>query len=286
MIPKKLRIAVVAPGSRIDESAAARVTGLAHALFPDRVDIVFHPQCFLSSGHFAGPDAARATSFAEVANDPAYDVVWFARGGYGAVRIAPLVMEKLAPAARQKTFAGYSDGGSLLAALYRAGYERLAHAPMPSDVLRAGGEAAVSRSLRFLLDGAEDALEPSLSQAPAVAFNITILAHLIGTPLQPDLSGHVLMLEEVAEALYRTDRDLAQITSSADIRRVGGIRLGRCSAGPPNDPDFGQSEEEIVRHWCAVSGIAYLGRADIGHDIDNKVVPFGRFVRSRSAITT
>ncbi len=32
----------------------------------------------------------------------------------------------------------------------------------------------------------------------------------------------------------------------------------------------------MVRHWCAVSGIAYLGRADIGHDIENKVVPFGR----------
>jgi muramoyltetrapeptide carboxypeptidase len=30
-----------------------------------------------------------------------------------------------------------------------------------------------------------------------------------------------------------------------------------------------------VQHWCARSGIAYLGRADIGHDADNKVVPFG-----------
>jgi len=26
-----------------------------------------------------------------------------------------------------------------------------------------------------------------------------------------------------------------------------------------------------------VSGILYLGRADIGHDIDNKIVPFGRW---------
>ena len=33
--------------------------------------------------------------------------------------------------------------------------------------------------------------------------------------------------------------------------------------------------EEIARDWCARTGIAWLGRADIGHDAANKVVPFG-----------
>jgi muramoyltetrapeptide carboxypeptidase len=35
-------------------------------------------------------------------------------------------------------------------------------------------------------------------------------------------------------------------------------------------------EEAVMRHWCGVSGIPYLGRADIGHDAENKIVPFGR----------
>ena len=39
------------------------------------------------------------------------------------------------------------------------------------------------------------------------------------------------------------------------------------------------TEEEIVRYWCAKAGIAYLGRADIGHDVENKVVPFGAMKR-------
>ena len=56
---------------------------------------------------------------------------------------------------------------------------------------------------------------------------------------------------------------------------MAGIRLGRCSDVPENDPDFGRTEEEIARYWCERSGIPYLGRADIGHDVDNKVVPFG-----------
>ncbi|MBX4159028.1 hypothetical protein K4A07_18050, partial [Lactiplantibacillus plantarum] len=87
---------------------------------------------------------------------------------------------------------------------------------------------------------------------------------------------HVLMLEEVAEAAYRIDRMMFHLTGQASIRRVAGIRLGRVSDITPNDPDFGQTPEEIVRYWCLRSGIPYLGTADIGHDGANKVVPFGR----------
>jgi muramoyltetrapeptide carboxypeptidase len=83
------------------------------------------------------------------------------------------------------------------------------------------------------------------------------------------------MLEEVSEHMYRIDRALLHITGNPAMRRVAGIRLGRCSAIPPNEPDFGQTAEQVARHWCDVSGIPYLGPADIGHDVDNKVVPFG-----------
>jgi muramoyltetrapeptide carboxypeptidase len=99
---------------------------------------------------------------------------------------------------------------------------------------------------------------------------------MIGTPLQPDLAGHVVMLEEVSEAMYRTDRAMFHITSNANLRRAAGIRLGRCSDVTPNDPDFGETEEEVVRRWCERSGIPWLGRCDIGHDAANRVVPFGR----------
>ncbi len=268
-----MKIGVVAPASRLEQATAERVTALAEAAFGGRAEIVFHPQCFLSCGHFAGDDAARAEAFLAVANDPAFDGVWFARGGYGSGRIAERVLAGLTAAAGNKIYLGYSDGGFLLAGLYAKGL-RVAHGPIPHDLRREGGDAAMRRALSYLIDGAPQSLEPSLD-GPAAAFNLTILSHLIGTRLMPDLSGHVLMLEEVSEHLYAIDRALFHVTGSAAVRRVAGIRLGRCSDIPPNDPPFGQTPEEIVRHWCAVSGIAYLGRADIGHDADNKVVPFG-----------
>ena len=150
--------------------------------------------------------------------------------------------------------------------------------PMAADLARNGGESAVMRSLSFLVDRDARGLEPSVSRDGATAaFNITILSHLLGTPFEPDLSGHTLMLEEISEHMYRIDRALMHITSAPGIRRVAGIRLGRCGDIPENDPDFGETEEDVARHWCEVSGIPYLGRADIGHDVDNKIVPFGRW---------
>jgi muramoyltetrapeptide carboxypeptidase len=272
-----VRIGVVAPASRIDAELAEQVRELADELHPGRVALHFHPQCFLSSGHFAGDDDSRARAFLDVANDPQFDALWIARGGYGSCRIASQVMAGLAPAAREKLYLGYSDVGTLLGALYRKGFPRLAHGPMPADLLRENGKLAVTRALHFLVDQNQTTLEPSVDgKTPMAAFNITILAHLFGTGFEPDLSGHVVMLEDVSEHMYRIDRSLWQITRNAAMRNAAGIRLGRVSAVPPNDPDFGLTEVEVVRHWCAVSGIPYLGRADIGHDVDNKIVPFGK----------
>lgn len=272
----KVKIGVVAPAARLEPATAERVTTLATAAFAGRAEVVFHPQCFLSAGHFAGDDNARAGAFLEFANDPGFTHVWFARGGYGSGRIVPSVLDGLTAAAKNKTYLGYSDGGFLLAAFYKKGF-RVAHAPIPHDIRRIGGEAAVTRALAWMINGTREALEPSIDHVhPVVAFNLTILSMLVGTPWMPDLRGHVVMIEEVSEHLYAIDRLLAHVTSSDEIRLVAGLRLGRTSDVPDNDPPFGQTPEEIVRHWCGVSGIPFLGLADIGHDSGNKVVPFGR----------
>ncbi|HZG45739.1 MAG TPA: LD-carboxypeptidase [Allosphingosinicella sp.] len=272
-----MRIGVVAPSTPIMAQVADRVLAIGAADFPD-AEVVFHPQCFLSHNHFAGTDADRAAAFLDVANDAAFDALWFARGGYGSCRIAETVLPRLSGPALHKTYLGYSDAGYLLAGLYAAGIGRPVHGPMPGDVRRDGGEAAIRRALAWLTRQDPAAVEPSIASGDkSAAFNITVLSQLLGTPLQPDLEGHVLMIEDVSEYMYRTDRAMFHITSNPGLRKAAGIRLGRCTEVPENDPDFGETEEEVVRHWCERSGIPYLGRCDIGHDADNKLVPFGRF---------
>ncbi|MDE2133182.1 MAG: LD-carboxypeptidase [Alphaproteobacteria bacterium] len=273
----RIKIGVVATASRLEPVFADRVRDLARTLYADRAEIIFHPQCFLSWGHFAGDDETRAQAFLEVANDASFEALWVGRGGYGTCRIADRVIAGLRDAAGRKLYLGYSDDGALLGALYKHGFDGVAHGPMPADISRDGGDKAVARALAYLIDRAPGSLEPTVTPSTkTAAFNMTVLSHLLGTPLEPDLTGHILMLEEVSEHMYRIDRTMFHLTANPTIRKVAGIKLGRCSDVPPNDPDFGQTDEQIVRHWCAVSGISYLGRADIGHDVDNKVVPFGR----------
>ncbi|MGE0407741.1 MAG: LD-carboxypeptidase [Amphiplicatus sp.] len=268
-------IAVVAPACRLTRETAEKVLALAARLGDEAPDIRFHEQCFLSDGHFAGPDAERSAAFLEAANDPSVDAVWFARGGYGSGRLDESLYERLGKAARRKIYLGYSDAGFILARLYAKKIGKPVHGPMPADLGRPGGEAAVRRALRYLAGDEEDLEPTALSGAKIVAFNLTILAHSIGAPWAPDLSGHVILVEEIAEHHYRIDRSFFTLFQNDGVRRAAGIKLGRCSDIPPNEPAFGKDEEEIARYWCARYGAPFLGRADIGHDVENKIAPFG-----------
>lgn len=263
-------VAICAPSRPLTEEAAARVAEIA-ADYAD-VELQFHRQCFREQGHFAGSDAERLAAFLDCANDPGFDAVWFARGGYGAGRIAEAAIGTLDAAASAKQFLGYSDGGMLLGGLYRARIGQQVHAPMPTDVRREGGDAAIRRVLAWLSDD-ERGREPSRDGHPAVAFNLTTLAMVCGTPLMPDLTGHVVMVEEVCEHLYAVDRLFGHVVPH--LRGIAGLRLGRVSEVPENDRPFGVGAEEIARYWCERHAIPFLGSADIGHDAANKIVPFG-----------
>ena len=269
-------IALVCPGGPITRELAEKTASVASARFGEAVKLHFHEQCFSAAGHFAGSDAERSAAFLETANDPKVDAVWFARGGYGACRLDEKLFAKLNEHARKKTYLGYSDNGTLLARLYKEGIGRPVHGPIPTDLTREGGEEAIARALAFLIHGDASGLEPTAkSGKKCAAVNITILAHLCGTDWLPDLSGHIVMLEDVGEYLYRIDRAMFTIMADKGMQAAEGVMLGRVSATPENDRPFGASEEEIVQYWCKRAGVPYLGRADIGHDAANKIVPFG-----------
>jgi muramoyltetrapeptide carboxypeptidase len=264
-----IRIAICAPGKRLRAERAEAARDRAKAF--GGVELHFHDQCFLENGHFAGSDEVRLAALLDCANDPGFDAVWFAMGGYGSNRIAAAAVSAMNRHAKGKAYLGHSDTGFLLAALYRAGIGRIAHGPLVGDIKHGRGEAA-ERALGWLT-GSCNGVEDSVSEGPCAAFNLTVLAMLLGTKLAPDFKGHVIMVEEVAEHLYAIDRLFFHVT--CQLRGIAGLRLGRISAVPANDRPFGADEVAIARDWCRRSGIPYLGRADIGHDEGNKIVPFG-----------
>ena len=211
MLPMK--IAVVAPSCTLRPEAAEAVIAIAAAR--GDAELVIHPQCFLRDGHFAGPDAARLEALREVMADDSVDAVWFARGGYGSNRIAE------AAAARPACRGARQDLSRLFrcrlpaGGFHKAGLD-VAHGPMVQDVARAGGEAAIHRALDWLVRRDEAALEPGLRPGQrAMAFNLTVLSHLLGTAIEPDFTGAELLIEDVAEHEYRIDRAMFHVTGSA-----------------------------------------------------------------------
>ena len=270
-----MRIGICAPSTPFTREDAARVSALAANTHP-MAELVFHDQCFAEAGHFAGSDVERLEAFVGLANDSEFEAVWFVRGGYGACRIAQGAVAALKSSAGDKIYMGYSDAGNLLGALYGAQIGRVCHGPMPADIRRDGGAAAVLRALDWMLHASPQSLEPQLQAGTKyAAFNLMTLAMMVGTPLMPDLKDHVLILEEVSEYLYGYDRAFFHVTSHLQTAGLSGLRLGRVSDVPENDRPFGENAEEIAQRWCARTGIDYLGRADIGHDADNRIVPFG-----------
>lgn len=266
------RIAICAPATAITREQAEAALELVAAEFPQH-ELWFHDQCFLSEGHFAGNDLTRLTALLDCANDPEFDAVWFAKGGYGSNRIAQAAVARMNDAAREKTYVGFSDMGYLLAALYRNGIGQAVHGSMPVSARSEAGRGAVRRVLNWF-SGDASGVEPSVDgKTPTVAFNLITLAMMVNTPLLPDLTGHVVMVEEVSEHMYSVDRLFFSLANT--LPRLAGLRLGAVTAVPENDREFGQTEEEIAKFWCDRAGIPYLGRARIGHTADNHVVPFG-----------
>jgi muramoyltetrapeptide carboxypeptidase len=270
------RIGIVAPaGVLLDHTLFGRLRAVVDDIYEGVVEILIHDQCRLAAGHFAGSDEARMAALVEFGNRPDIDAMWMLRGGYGSNRIAGSAIARLGVEARKKRWLGYSDIGFLLAGLQRAGFPHVAHGPMPVDLDRHQGRAAIARALQWLTGDASGVESSEPPERSKLAFNLTVLSQLLGTPLEPDFAGRVLMIEDTGDYLYRYDRFLFHITSNANVRRCAGIREGRFNVDANPTATFREPEGGVVADWCRRSGIPYLGRADIGHDSDNKVVPFG-----------
>jgi len=275
-----MKIAVMAPANRVDEHSLDAVPAIAAEY---GVELVIDPQSWASGGGhtWAGPDQLRADTFLKYANDPSFDAVWFARGGYGSNRLFELIFPHLEEPARHKSYVGYSDMGFMLGALYARRVGKPIHGPMPIDVNRKDNGASVRRTLAWLTKGDKAALDPGIigSGRPAAAFNLSILDSLIGTPWLPDLADHDLLIEEVDEHLYRVDRMMFHVAHATQLGNVASIRLGSISLpAADGQADFGHTPDQIAWHWSKAMKVPYEGRALIGHDSNNHVVPFGLVV--------
>ena len=204
-------------------------------------ETVVHENCSKQSFTFAGTDQDRADAFWELATDDSIEILWCARGGYGATRLLPLLhdlTQRHGPP-RKKLLIGYSDVTVLHEFVRTEWNWSTLHAVMPAAHgflhLPPQQWAATLSAIRH-----QPIAEPwsphrleFLANAPAmpivaplVGGTLTLWAALCGTPDQPSAQDKILFFEDLAETWYRIDRMVTQLHHAGVFEGAKAIILG------------------------------------------------------------
>ena len=231
-------------------------------------------------GFLAGTDQERAWGYRDLVRDPSVDAVLFARGGYGAARVLPL-LDAAAVRANPKIHLGGSDLTVLFAWLTQmvglvAFYGPMAAVELPEqDGLDWDAVLSGETPARHPFPP-EDVLSPGGAEAPLVGGCLSLLASLAGTPEALAADGAILFWEDVGEAAYRLDRMLTQLERSGTFDKLRGMVIG--SVVPP----VGEAPE-ASRGWLAdrFRGAPFPVAINLpaGHVLRPRSLPLGVRVR-------
>jgi muramoyltetrapeptide carboxypeptidase len=208
------------------------------------------------------------------------------RGGYGAPRLLDRVDYELIRR-NPKIFVGFSDITALQLAMLARSEAITFSGPMVGAEMARDMDPLTERHFWDLVTGSSQGLgvsvkdpafkclQPGLAEGPLIGGCLSLICTLIGTPYLPDLTGAILLVEEVGEAPYRIDRLLMQLRLSGNLQKLNGIIFGHfenCVAGAPNDS---LSLEQVVRDLTSDLAIPIVSGVSYGH-IDQKLTfPLG-----------
>jgi muramoyltetrapeptide carboxypeptidase len=233
-------------------------------------------------GFLAGSDTERAGGYRELLIDPAVDAIFFARGGYGAARILPLLdPEELRM--HPKVHLGGSDLTALFA--FAAGRTGLVtfYGPMVAVQMADGASLDWERVLSGEVEPAveipaPDRLASGVGEGPLVGGCLSLVASLCGTPEAVRAAGSVFFWEDVGEEIYRLDRMLTQLERSGTFDRLEAMLIGTIAPGRA-----GAESPGAVRAWLAerfaASPFPVVMGFPAGHSPGTRTLPLGARAR-------
>jgi len=276
-IPKPLL-----PGDRIGIAAPSSAFGSTP--FSDGLEVLkslgfelFLPRgLHETDGYLAGSDRHRAEILHQLFREEAVDGIFCARGGFGALRILEL-LDADTIRDHPKTVVGYSDITALLATLYGISGLVVFHGPVVSD-LRNATRATLDALLKaiafqpvpWICINGEITVGPGSATGPLIGGNLTTLCSMIGTPFQPDFSGHLLFFEDRGEACYRIDRMLSQMKLAGCFEGIAGVLLGSFE-GCGDLSEIIRVAEKVFSHLSIPIAAGFR----FGHGEDNLTIPIG-----------
>ena len=234
-----------------------------------------HDLSFKGRDYLAGSDDARARDVVNAITNPDVDAIVFARGGYGAMRILERLPTDLLRR-HPKWLVGYSDITALhlwaqhqgVASLHGPLAESLAKRPDQLVKLRhtlTQGPTTAYRGLTTLVRGQ--------ATGRLIGGNLSLIAALIGTRWLPSLDGVILMLEEIAEPMYRIDRMIQSLLLDDRAAGLQGVVLGdftKCGGNAPASEVIAQ-----VGELFAPADVPVLAGLPVGHGERNVPLVLG-----------
>lgn len=237
---------------------------------------------------FAGADEERAGDLQRALNNKNIRAVFFARGGYGSVRIIDAIDWKKFTK-DPKWLIGFSDITVIHSHVQRhTGIETL-HAPMclnlpklSAQCLQVLKDSLFGQRLRYSSSKQQPALEKLNRKGKAsgqlTGGNLSILYSLLGSSSDVDTAGKILFLEDLDEYLYHIDRMLMNLKRNGKLSGLKGLIVGGMTEMKDNPIPFGRTAEEIIAE--AVAGYDYpvVYGFPAGHIPNNYPLIFGREV--------
>ena len=206
--------------------------------------------------------------------DPKVNIIWAFRGGYGAAEIAIPAMD-IIPNGR-KIMIGFSDI-TVLHLLFNQHYKMPSiHGPVLTSLL--DKHPSTIAQIKDIIDGKKqsvvlkpqnDAAKKDISGVLAGG-NLTMLATMLGTKLEPDLDGKIIVLEEVNDPGDKIARVFNQLEQSGKLAKIAACILGDFVGG---DGDVECALNDFI---ARNPGLPIYRTNGIGHGDVNIPLVFGQ----------
>ncbi len=282
-IPPPLRpgdtIGIVCPaGFMPEEKAQTCINTLQQWGFTVKLGKTLGSQC----NYFSGTDDERLHDLQAMLDDTDIKAILCGRGGYGVSRIVDRIdfsVFKQNP----KWIIGYSDITALHAHLYGVLHTASLHSPMASAFNDVGADDIFIQSLRDAVTGNKMAYNtalhplniPGSAVGQLVGGNLTLVAHLIGSPSSLSTKNNILFLEDVGEYIYNVDRMFVQLKRAGLLDGLAGLVIGGFTEMKDTVTPFGQTVYEAIFDKVKEYGYPACFGFPVGHTANNYALKVG-----------
>ncbi len=265
-------IEIIAPGSH---TAAENLQKGAQALRSWGYRVSYNEELIRPDLFLANSDTQRFAAFKSAMMNPNSKIVWCLRGGYGSIRLLPMI-DKMQIPKNKKLLIGLSDISSLHAILNQKWNFPTLHASLIDRLALEQLKPENIYELRQALENPEhvtlfENLKP-LNRAGStkrsikskvVGGNLMVVTSTLGTPYQLETAGKILFLEELSERSYRIDRCLQQMKQAGLFKNLKAVVFGDFTNC--DEPNKDNHVAKVLENFFSGMSIPAFTGVETGH---------------------